>query len=308
MVENFVPEIMEPYINEILGISARFITYDPYADDDDQDGEGSDMDEDEDDYEDSDIDEDYDDDDDSSGLSWKLRRDSPKLVSTILQNYPQSLIQIYKVTFEPLIKQLKDTNNHVVTELLRTLTKIFSFSAKEGPYYSLKSFALLTDIATGRRGSDVSMVAEDDPFAILIGKSESINQTFDKLLVTKNSTMLPLFYEFVIELSNAMEGLEGNWMESFTNKLHELKDSNAVTSNQIKFYSSVLKKNSLDHFGSAFDIVLGDILTCFTTSKNHELLLHSRKLLVMDWSPKLPENHIHWRLDKDLLFACPTCF
>ncbi|GMG56487.1 unnamed protein product [Ambrosiozyma monospora] len=68
MVENFVPEIMEPYINEILGISARFITYDPYADDDDQDGEGSDMDEDEDDYEDSDIDEDYDDDDDSSGF------------------------------------------------------------------------------------------------------------------------------------------------------------------------------------------------------------------------------------------------
>ncbi|KAH3682277.1 hypothetical protein WICPIJ_006756, partial [Wickerhamomyces pijperi] len=121
---------IEEYVNESLELASRFINYNPYKDDDEEE-----MDE-EDDYELSDLDDE--DDDDGSGVSWKLRREAARLVSVIPEHHPLSLPALLRIDLDPLTIQLGDDNTTVVTETLRTLTKIFRYSVTEGPYYTLK--------------------------------------------------------------------------------------------------------------------------------------------------------------------------
>ncbi|KAG7898093.1 hypothetical protein KL905_004412 [Ogataea polymorpha] len=261
---------MEEHVSGSLELAARFIGYNPYKDDAEEELE------DEDEYELSDLDDD--DDDDGSGLSWKLRRESARLVSVILEKHPLALTTVFQYVFEPLLGQLQDDNGTVVSEALRTLTKIFRFSVQDGPYYTLKFFNSLNDYASGRRGSDVSMQSDDDPSIYLGNKSADICEAFGKLLVTKNSSKLSLLYDFFVEFSNATDGCEAQWTPALMNKLLDLRES-SITSEVIKFYAAVLKKYSLTDLGSSSRRIVADIVGCVASSSNHELVLETLGLL-----------------------------
>ncbi|KAG7906258.1 hypothetical protein KL906_004711 [Ogataea polymorpha] len=261
---------MEEHVSGSLELAARFIGYNPYKDDAEEELEE------EDEYELSDLDED--DDDDGSGLSWKLRRESARLVSVILEKHPLALTTVFQYVFEPLLGQLQDDNGTVVSEALRTLTKIFRFSVQDGPYYTLKFFNSLNDYASGRRGSDVSMQSDDDPSIYLGNKSADICEAFGKLLVTKNSSKLSLLYDFFVEFSNATDGCEAQWTPALMNKLLDLRES-SITSEVIKFYAAVLKKYSLTDLGSSSRRIVADIVGCVASSSNHELVLETLGLL-----------------------------
>ncbi|KAH3678623.1 hypothetical protein OGATHE_000173 [Ogataea polymorpha] len=261
---------MEEHVSGSLELAARFIGYNPYKDDAEEELEE------EDEYELSDLDDD--DDDDGSGLSWKLRRESARLVSVILEKHPLALTTVFQYVFEPLLGQLQDDNGTVVSEVLRTLTKIFRFSVQDGPYYTLKFFNSLNDYASGRRGSDVSMQSDDDPSIYLGNKSADICEAFGKLLVTKNSSKLSLLYDFFVEFSNATDGCEAQWTPALMNKLLDLRES-SITSEVIKFYAAVLKKYSLTDLGSSSRRIVADIVGCVASSSNHELVLETLGLL-----------------------------
>ncbi|KAG7891371.1 hypothetical protein KL908_004124 [Ogataea polymorpha] len=261
---------MEEHVSGSLELAARFIGYNPYKDDAEEELEE------EDEYELSDLDDD--DDDDGSGLSWKLRRESARLVSVILEKHPLALTTVFQYVFEPLLGQLQDDNGTVVSEALRTLTKIFRFSVQDGPYYTLKFFNSLNDYASGRRGSDVSMQSDDDPSIYLGNKSADICEAFGKLLVTKNSSKLSLLYDFFVEFSNATDGCEAQWTPALMNKLLDLRES-SITSEVIKFYAAVLKKYSLTDLGSSSRRIVADIVGCVASSSNHELVLETLGLL-----------------------------
>ncbi|KAG7784385.1 hypothetical protein KL910_004485 [Ogataea haglerorum] len=264
----FLP--MEEYVSGSLELAARFIGYNPYKDDAEEELE------DEDEYELSDLDDD--DDDEGSGLSWKLRRESARLVSVILEKHPLALTTVFQSVFEPLLCQLQDDNGAVVSEALRTLTKIFRFSVQDGPYYTLKFFNSLNDYASGRRGSDVSMQSDEDPSVYLGSKSAHICESFSKLLVAKNSTKLSLLHDFFVEFSNATDGCESEWTPALMNKLLDLRES-SITSELIKFYTAVLRKYSLADLGSSSQRIIADIVGCVASSSNHELVLEALGLL-----------------------------
>ncbi|KAG7854715.1 hypothetical protein KL919_004997 [Ogataea angusta] len=261
---------MDEYVSGSLELAARFIGYNPYKDDAEEEMDDDDV------YELSDLDDD--DDDDGSGLSWKLRRESARLVSVILEKHPLALTTVFRSVFEPLLGQLQDDNGAVVSEALRTLTKIFRFSVQDGPYYTLKFFNSLNDYASGRRGSDVSMQSDEDPCVYLGSKSADICESFGKLLVAKNSSKLSLLYDLFVEFSNATDGCETQWAPALMNKLLDLRES-SITSEVIKFYAAVLKKYSLKDLGSSSQRVIADIVGCVASSSNHELVLETLGLL-----------------------------
>ncbi|VEU19764.1 DEKNAAC100591 [Brettanomyces naardenensis] len=282
--------IMEEYADETLQLCSKFIPYDPYSEnlDDENDGDNISVDEGSDYYSEDDEFEGEDEDEYDSGISWILRKDAAVLVSSLLERLPTRLPSIYRSVFGDLIPQLQDSKSAVVTESLKTIIKLFRYSSKEGPYFSLRSLRTLRDRAGGSRGSDVSMLSEEDPFAILVSKSDWICENFEKLLVSANAGKLPILYKFVSELSNATEGLESPWIQTFVLKLDGLRDG-PPTFELVRFYSSLLSKNSLQSFASGFETVIDNIFLCLKSS-NHELVMEALVLVNAILSKDIPRD------------------
>lgn len=266
--------LMENYATESLEIASKFVLYDPYG----QIGEDDDSMEDDDDSDYYSDESDYEDEDDyGSGLSWKLRRASDTLVYTILHRLPTRLPLIYSYVFSQLIEQFKDKNSAVITELLKALTEIFTYSGKDGPYYTLKALSSLNEYTHGRRKSNVSMQTDDDPFVLLISRSAEICEAFIKLLTPSNAGMLNEFYGFVSALSTATEGIDTPWPNVLITDLDKLRDG-PPTSELIRLYASLLATTSLQGFESGLQVIVDNITACLK-SANHELVLDALLLL-----------------------------
>ncbi|ODV84843.1 hypothetical protein CANARDRAFT_200322 [[Candida] arabinofermentans NRRL YB-2248] len=269
---------LDDLLDSSLKICEAFIPFDPYkVDESDDEGDEDEDEMSEDEFDVSDIE--SDDEEDGSGISWKLRRESIKLLGAILAYDPLKLPVILKMFLNKLVVQTKDENLHVITTLLKLFANLFKSSSKNGSYYNLKFYQSLS---SNRRSSNASMlIEEDDPFSFLLANGESICTHFEALLVSKNAKNfeLNLLYDFVMELSTCLEGLEASKLNKIVLKLTELKENKHVNMELIRFYSRILHDNPLQSFGTALDRVIGDIAYGFTNSSNHDLVLESLTLL-----------------------------
>ncbi|QPG76576.1 hypothetical protein FOA43_003967 [Brettanomyces nanus] len=290
--DNLPTAVMDLHVEDALQLCAKFIIYDPYAENDDEENTGGD------DASEGDVSEYYSEDDewgeeddedkDGTGISWKLRQRASVLVCTLLERLPTRLPLIYKYTFIELINRLQDSNSNVATGMLEAAIKLFKYSREDGPYYSLKSVSIIKDHAEGRRGSDVSMQTEDNPISVLVSKSSWICEQFSKLIVPSNVAKITLFYNFVSELSNASSGLEDSWVHYFVLHFDELREG-FPTSETVKFYSSLLSTNGLQTLGNGTSTVIKNIISCLDSS-NHELIMETLLLTTDILSKYIPRD------------------
>ncbi|GMM30534.1 hypothetical protein DAMA08_032790 [Martiniozyma asiatica (nom. inval.)] len=273
-VENFVNS-NSGFIYEVQ----KLIVYDPYNSNNDIDGENdsnsfiSENDE----YDDEYSDEDYnaDDNNDNSDISWKIRHDSIKTVGLFCQNYPQCLPIVY-TCFGNILSDAINTekNKMVIIASIETFTLIFSATAKDEYYYNLKSLEFLNK-NQGRRRSDVSMKIDDDPALILSQIGYPVIQKFSEI-VSKfpQNDYMNIYFKFLINFSIAVDGFENydNFLEQILMKFDCLYATVGPTIEKGRFFSSILKQNSLESFGSGYKVLINFIKAGISERNNHKLL------------------------------------
>ncbi|CDR38348.1 CYFA0S02e00606g1_1 [Cyberlindnera fabianii] len=243
------------FIDQILEIVKKFLVYDPYnnmMDDDDEN-----------DFSDPEFsDEEYDDvDDQSDDNTWKLRKESSKLASTIVLIFPNTLLQIYTSgIFEAVLKSISDSSDAVAFENIKTLDTLVQASLTSTSFRSSRK----------RTSSDVTMADTHDPSSYLSKFRSSIVQKFIKELNGSKGNTLNKYNEFL------------NFFQSYSNLEDSLKPLLAcirqhnfgLNLDLLTFYSAVLRDNRLENFGDEFPHII-EIVNSGLVSKNHISITNS---------------------------------
>lgn len=123
-LENFVeggPGDVKPFMDKLLTEALTYLRYDPnYADDMDEDGggdEGSEAEEEEDDV----SEEDYSDDED---MSWKVRRCAVKLLSAIIEAYPDQVSEVYSKAASELVSRFREREESVKADIFGAMSSL----------------------------------------------------------------------------------------------------------------------------------------------------------------------------------------
>lgn len=120
------PREVAPFLDGIVALSLKSLSYDPnYACDEDED-EGEGMEEDEEDEDDDDYD-DYSDDED---LSWKVRRAAAKVVSAVCCTRPELLDSMYASASPVLIKRFGEREESVKLDVMGAYVDLVRQTAK----------------------------------------------------------------------------------------------------------------------------------------------------------------------------------
>ncbi|KAK9480698.1 armadillo-type protein [Lipomyces japonicus] len=171
------PNEMNNFVGDIIATGVKFVKYDPNYAEFDSDNEDSDNDNDDDDskvidlddneeededegnqFDDIDLDEGFTDDED---VSWKLRRGSAKLLTTLIDTRPDLISNLYSSLASLLVSRFKEHEESVRVEVLNAfahLVKQITVDSSSSSYPKKKG---------KRRMSDDSMVLESDPRALL---------------------------------------------------------------------------------------------------------------------------------------------
>ncbi len=276
------------YADEVLKVCRLFLTYDPYSENDClgnidnnssnglEDGQEDNDDfveyiSEEEQYEEEECEE-Y-----GSSNSWILRRDSAMLIKVIIQRLPMKIPSVYRFCFDQLISELSEINSASLTEVLNCFIELFKATNRSGPYYTLKLMNSLRQSAMERRGSDVSMITDNDPRTELELNADKLCESFSKVLTPRNSEKLILLYEFITQLSCATKGLGKHWICPILTAFDKLRNG-PPSSELLKLYSTLLENNSMNNFNSAIGIMIENIRASIESS-NHELITQGLALL-----------------------------
>lgn len=281
LIGSLVPigESFQPYIDQVLEIVRKFLSYDPYT----NNYEEEEMDEDISDDEDYSDDDDFDDmEDESDDNTWKLRKQSAKLTALLVSQFPSILFKIYSNgIFEFLINSVSDSSETVSFEKIHALDTIIEVTIKQHGKRSSRK----------RRGSDVSMSDIDDSLTQLNKLKNKIVTNFIKELsnaknnnLNKFNTLLQFFQRF-----NRLE-------EDLKPLLIATREYNfGLNLDLLKFYSALLKNNDLEYFGSELNYII-ETIDSGLTSKNHISILNSidtsTDLLNLTYNVKLTDSII----------------
>lgn len=249
------------YIDEIIIIIKKFLVYDPYTNTFSDDDEDDDMSQDG--F--SDADESYDDlEDEIDDNTWRLRKESAKLISILLKEYPTLISQIFDSgIFNLLIDSISDSSETASFEKIYALEIITTITLKQlgGKRSSRK-----------RRGSnDVVMIDTSDDSLSKLNKSRNKIVTkfikeFSKIKQT-NSNKYNVYLSFFQSFNRLDEDLKP--LLSCVRK-HNI----GLNSDLLKFYGSVLSNNDLQYFGDEINYII-EIINDGLTSKNHNNILNS---------------------------------
>ncbi|AOA60948.1 hypothetical protein PP7435_CHR1-0435 [Komagataella phaffii CBS 7435] len=250
VVSNTTYEQISLHISEIINYCRLFLSYNPLAIEDDDDYQ-MDNDVDADDYADfSDDDEELNQsDDDTDDISWKLRRDSARLIRTILKHQPSTLLTIYQVVFDSLINQLDDSIDSVVDECLITLTTIIEFTSLDSQYYNIDNY----------RPTDSDSQEAESPLLLLTKALPKLSDRISAILTPKHRSETNLFLKFFSSLFDVTDGL-GAQVGPILGKLEVLTDlNNTINLDLLNFYASLLKNNRLTDFEDYLPKILTNI-------------------------------------------------
>jgi len=260
LIASLIPigDNFQPFINQVLDIVQKFLLYDPYT----NNYEEEEMDEDITDEEEYSDDEDFDDmEDESDDNTWKLRKQSAKLTSLLVSQFPGILFNIYSNgIFESLIDSVSDSSETVSFEKIHALDAIIEVTIRQHGKRSSRK----------RRGSDVSMSDVDDSLTQLNKLRNKIVSKFIKELsnvkhnnLNKFNTLLQFFQRF-----NRLD-------EDLKPLLVAIKEHNfGLNLDLLKFYSALLKNNDLEYFGTELNNIT-ETINSGLTSKNHISILNS---------------------------------
>ncbi|CAM9011984.1 unnamed protein product [Wickerhamomyces anomalus] len=253
-----IGESFKPFISTILTIVQKFLTYDPYT----NNYEEEEMDNDLSDEEEFSDDEDFDDmEEESDDNTWKLRKQAAKLCSLLVVQFPTILFQIYSEgIFETLINSVSDSSETVSFEKIHAMDSIIEVTIKQHGKRSNRK----------RRGSDVSMSDIDDSLTQMNKLRGKIVSRFIKELsnvkhnnLSKFNTLLQFFQRF-----NRLD-------EDLKPLLIAIREHNfGLNLDLLKFYSSLLKNNDLEYFGGELNYII-ETINSGLTSKNHISILNS---------------------------------
>ncbi len=253
-----IGESFKPFISTILTIVQKFLTYDPYT----NNYEEEEMDNDFSDEEEFSDDEDFDDmEEESDDNTWKLRKQAAKLCSLLVVQFPTILFQIYSEgIFETLINSVSDSSETVSFEKIHAMDSIIEVTIKQHGKRSNRK----------RRGSDVSMSDIDDSLTQMNKLRGKIVSRFIKELsnvkhnnLSKFNTLLQFFQRF-----NRLD-------EDLKPLLIAIGEHNfGLNLDLLKFYSSLLKNNDLEYFGGELNYII-ETINSGLTSKNHISILNS---------------------------------
>ncbi|KAI9137796.1 cullin-associated NEDD8-dissociated protein 1-like protein [Paraphysoderma sedebokerense] len=161
------PAQMSPHVQSIVNICTEYVRYDPnYADDDEEEENADEMETDEGGSDDEDEDEeDYSDDED---MSWKVRRASAKLLSSIVVTRGDLLADLIKSVGVTLIKRFKEREESVRADILQTYV------------------ALVRQTATYKHHA-MDMDVDDSPPAMLRSQIPLLTKALSKQMNAKSS-------------------------------------------------------------------------------------------------------------------------
>ncbi|ODV73761.1 ARM repeat-containing protein [Cyberlindnera jadinii NRRL Y-1542] len=240
--------------DKILTICKRFLVYDPYS---------NDMDEDEYDFSDPEFsDEDYDEVDANDDNSWKLRKQSARIITTLIKISPEALQDVYSSgIFECLLSTVADSSDAVSFEKIATLDTIVQTSLK---LYTKRS-------GRKRTNSDALMSDKDeDPLAVLQEhRSEIVDKFITELDAVKNNGSTK--YNYLL-----------NFFQNFNELADDLKPLLAcvrkhnfgINLDLLKFYSAMLQNNDIGFFGSEFQYIV-ELVNSGLSNKNHITVTNS---------------------------------
>lgn len=284
---NVSSKITSQYSDEVLNACRLFLTYDPYSEnssewdndvisdnnaEEETDNEYVEYTSEEEQYEEEEECDEY-----GSSNSWMLRKDAAALIKIIIQKLPTKLPSVYRFTLKQLTLELSESNSTPLTEILNCFVELFKATNKSGPFYTLKSMNSLRQSAIARRGSDVSMKTDDDPRTELELNADNLCKFYVGILTPRNSEKLTLLYEFITQLSCAVEGLNKDWIPKILTALNKLRNG-PPSPELLRLYSTLLLYNSLNNFGAGFEIMIENIHAS-AESSNHELITQGLFLL-----------------------------
>jgi hypothetical protein len=261
MIESLITasRAVDRYMDQILSVAKRFLQYDPYS---------NDIDIEEFDFSDAEFsDDEYDEVDDNDDNSWKLRKQSAKVIATLVKLFPEILQKVYFTgIFENLLSTLSDSSDAVSFEKITTLDVIVQASVH-----------VITKRSSRKRtSSDVQMSdGDDDPLSFLKSHRHEIVTRFIKELnsikgngSTKYNILLNFFQNF-----SALD-------EDLKLLLACVREHNfGINLDLLRFYSAVLKNNQLEYFGFEFQYIV-DLVNSGLTSKNHITVTNSMETAV----------------------------
>lgn len=284
VVQNVPYEIVSPYLTTILGQLNQLLKYDPFHSDsslsDEEDDSPDDADFDFSDNEDFDF-EPEDEEENDYDLSWSLRKNSLKIIGKVSDNYPITLKKIYSFNlFQTLSDRVSDSSINASNEIISTLTKLITNTSKNGDYYTISFYDLISNNIRKRRSeqfeADVMMSDEEpnpiDPYESLSQSSELIcEKVLTELLTEKNLPRFSSIFSLISQLTIVLQGLPGNYLYRIVEKLNDMNLKSSI--DLLQFYCSLLTSDDLTKFGDQIGPIVASFISALQETNNYELSL-----------------------------------
>ncbi|GMM32989.1 hypothetical protein DASC09_003140 [Saccharomycopsis crataegensis] len=258
-IENLLSLFYKNFNNHnesILAITKLFLKYDPFnfGDDDDEEEEADTMDEDEDEIDFSDDDE-YEDDGGNDDISWRLRKQSAKLIGILVKKSRGVILHALfdERHFDLLVTKLNDSNDLVVSEVLCTLTIIIQQIHELGD-------------------------SDKELYGKLINKLEYVVKSITKNLAkSKNVNSLNNYLSFVSKLLDVSKSyFTSNFILSILSAIQSFKASSAsnfqLDTDLIDLYTGLFQQHNLVGLKSKLDSIISDLVVGISSNARNASL------------------------------------
>ncbi|ODQ83150.1 hypothetical protein BABINDRAFT_159598 [Babjeviella inositovora NRRL Y-12698] len=238
--------IFAAYARGVLEICLRFLAYDPYGEDEENEFSADEF---------------LEDDEESFDIAWRLRKQAAATIRIVCTHHPLTLPLVYEVV-DSLISHLDDSNENVSNEVIAALGVIVETTSHHGPYYAIKSF-------TAVKSEDASMRLESDPHTVLTTLVPEITAKLSPLITVMRLGVLLAFFKSL----SAVTGL-GN-VESLLAAVGSCKSQSTIV-DVLSFYSVVLRTNPAAACGNQLQKI-ADEITSGLQSSSHSVVLEALK-------------------------------